>query len=147
MTNPTSRAIVKGAWAALGAVAIASSLLILAGCLIVINRGLEPTRFLQYTTLTVMVFQLVGATTAGYVASVQHPGRWILSAAFAAVAFQLFTNLVYWLIFAMTTRVPAPPLLPQLMSTLMSVGISAALGVVAAWVPIFWRRRKMRALA
>jgi len=93
------------------------------------------------------VVQLVGATTAGYVASVQHPGRWSLSAALAAVVFQLFTNLAYWLIFAMTTRLSAPPLLPELMSTLMSLGISAALGVVAAWVPIFWRRRKTRALA
>ena len=120
---------------------------ILAGCLLVITQGLEPSRALQYTTLTVLVFQLVGATTAGYVAGLRDPGRWILSAALAAVAFQLFMNLVYWLIFAMTTRLPTPPLIAVLLSTLMSVGISAALGVAAAWIPIFRRHRKMRAIA
>ncbi len=143
MNATTFRAVLKALWAALGASAITISLLILAGCLLLINAKVEFAGIVQYNVLGVMLVQLVGAATAGYGASVHDPDKWVVSAAIAAVAFQILTQLLFILAFGMYTRVPGPSLL----STLLSFGISAALGIATAWTGNFWRRRQQRALA
>ena len=144
MTNATFRAIVKGVWAALGAVAIALSLLILLGCLMVVyGGGPEAEAWLRFTIAGLYVVLVVGSTVSGYVASVHDPARWVLSAALAAVAFELVTILANTLAFGV--YMGRPGLL--LLSWLIAFAEAAVLGVSAAWIGVFWRRRKTRALA
>ena len=64
--------------------------------------------------------------------------RAVLKALWAALGASAITIslLILILAFGMYTRVPGPSLL----STLLSFGISAALGIATAWTGNFWRR-------